>query len=131
MVKRFIELQDDDLTEGLVFREFIEFEPLATHSKSGMPMTKEFRIFFFEGKPIYWTKYWEEGDYGITAPPLDDFLVVAQSVKSHFFTMDIAQVRDGKWMIVELGDAQVAGLPENADIGQFYKALQAAVVSGR
>ena len=46
VVHRFLELVDDDLNEGLVFREFVDFEPLTRHSKSGMPLTKEFRLFF-------------------------------------------------------------------------------------
>ena len=131
VVRRFLELQDDDLNEGLVFREYIEFEPLATHSKSGMPLTKEFRIFFFDGRPIYWTQYWEEGDYAETFPPLNDFLGIARAAKSCFFTMDVAKRLDGEWMIVELGDAQVAGLPESVDPLQFYKALQTALTLNR
>ncbi len=38
--------------------------------------------------------------------------------------MDIAKRKDGDWMIVELGDAQVAGLPENADALKFYRGLK-------
>ena len=123
VVRRFLELVDDDLNEGLVFREFIDFEPLTQHSKSGMPLTKEFRLFFLDGEPIFWTKYWDEGDYAGIVPPVDQFAAVATAVKSRFFTMDIAKRRDGDWMIVELGDAQVAGLPENADLDQFYQAI--------
>ena len=41
-----------------------------------------------------------------------------------FFTMDVAQRRGGDWRIVELGDAQVAGLPDHADMDGFYKALR-------
>ncbi len=123
VVRRFLELVDDDLNEGLVFREFIDFEPLTQHSKSGMPLTKEFRLFFLDGEPIFWTKYWDEGDYAGLVPPVDQFAAVATAVKSRFFTMDIAKRQDGDWMIVELGDAQVAGLPENADLDQFYQAI--------
>lgn len=123
VVRRFLELTDDGLYEGLVFREFIDFEPLTQHSKSGMPLTKEFRLFFLDGKPVFWTKYWDEGDYAGITPPVDQFAAVATAVKSRFFTMDIAKRRDGDWMIVELGDAQVAGLPENADLDQFYQAI--------
>ena len=46
-----------------------------------------------------------------------------QRVRNRFFTMDVANRVDGGWMIVELGDAQVAGLPERADVGAFYRAL--------
>jgi hypothetical protein len=38
--------------------------------------------------------------------------------------MDVAQRRSGDWLIVELGDAQVAGLPDHADVDEFYKALR-------
>jgi hypothetical protein len=44
-------------------------------------------------------------------------------VQSRFFTMDVARRLDGAWMIIELGDGQVAGLPEQADAGAFYRAL--------
>ena len=57
VVRRFLDFVEDDLNEGLVFREFVEFEPLTQHSKSGMPLTKEFRLFFLDGKPIFWTEY--------------------------------------------------------------------------
>ncbi len=44
VVTRFLELQDEDLSEGLVFREFVEFEPIGVHPGSGMPLTEEYRI---------------------------------------------------------------------------------------
>ena len=42
--------------------------------------------------------------------------------------MDIAKKKDGEWIIVELGDGQVAGLPENADKATFYKQLKQIVL---
>jgi hypothetical protein len=126
VVTRFLHLQGEDLNEGLVFREFIEFEPLASHSKSGMPLIKEFRLFVLDGQIIFSTPYWEEGDYGNDQqafPPIDTFSSVAQKIQSRFFTMDVARKRDGTWNIVELGDGQVAGLPTRADVEVFYQAL--------
>jgi hypothetical protein len=122
-VRRFLELQADDLNEGLVFREFVELEPLAEHSKSGMPLTKEYRLYFLDGRLLYSAEYWEEGDYGGAAPPVALFSRVAERVRSRFFTMDVAKRLDGEWAIVELGDAQVAGLPDRADADAFYAAL--------
>jgi hypothetical protein len=123
VVRRFVELQGDDLNGGLVFRTFVEFQALTNHSRSGMPLTKEFRLFFLDGEPMFNAPYWEEGDYQNVQPPVEQFITVAQRIKSRFFTMDIAQRVDGDWMIIELGDGQVAGLPENADIPQFYRSL--------
>ncbi|MEZ4669632.1 MAG: ATP-grasp domain-containing protein [Anaerolineae bacterium] len=123
IVKRFIELQGDDLNEGLVFREYIEFESLINHDKSGMPLSKEFRIFYLDGEPVFYVEYWEQGDYKSLTPPLGEFGDIAKSIHSRFFTMDVAKTVAGQWMIVELGDAQVAGLPEKADAVEFYRAL--------
>lgn len=123
VVKRFLELQGEDLNEGLVFREFVEFESLTIHSKSGMPLTKEYRLFFLDGQVIFSTEYWEEGDYSNDVPPVDSFLEIAKKIQSRFFTMDIARRLDSWWMIVELGDGQVAGLSGKTNLKAFYQAL--------
>lgn len=123
VVKRFIELQGDDLAEGLVFREFVEYQPLGNHTQSKMPLTREFRLFFLNGKLMTRFAYWDEGDYGSDAVPHDLFNDVARQVESRFFTMDVAQTVSGEWMIVELGDGQVAGLPSRADVIKFYREL--------
>jgi hypothetical protein len=123
VVGRFLELQGEDLAEGLVFREYVEFEPVGFHPRSGMPLTEEYRIFWLDGTPIFWSPYWEEGGYSDTGLPLGPFADVAVAVRSRFFTMDLARRRDGEWMIVELGDGQVSGLPRESDAGRFYEAL--------
>ena len=123
VVGRFLELQGDNLAEGLVFREFVEFEPVGVHPRSGMPLTEEYRSFWLDGSLVFWSPYWDEGTYGSSEPPWDRFSAVAAAVKSRFFTMDLAKQRNGDWMIVELGDAQVSGLPRTSDADGFYEAV--------
>ena len=55
VVGRFLELQGEDLNEGLVFREFVEFRPVGVHPRSSMPMTEEYRIFWLDGQPLFWS----------------------------------------------------------------------------
>jgi len=124
VIRKFIELQDTDLNEGLVFREFVKLEELTNHSASGMPLTKEFRVFIKDGEVISVFKYWDEGDYQNVEPVLETFKEIIPKIKSNFFTMDIAKKKDGNWIIVELGDGQVAGLPDNADRDEFYTNLK-------
>jgi hypothetical protein len=126
VVGRFLDLQGDGLNEGLVFREFVEFEPVGIHTRSGMPLTEEYRVFWVDGVPVFWTPYWAEGDYRASEPPIEDFAGVAAAVRSRFFTMDLARRRDGGWMIVEVGDGQVSGLPKESDADGFYEALAQA-----
>ncbi|MBN1766029.1 MAG: ATP-grasp domain-containing protein, partial [Sedimentisphaerales bacterium] len=94
-VGKFLKWQDEDLNEGLVFREYVELEPLTTHSKSQMPLSREYRIFVFDGQPVYTCQYWEEGDYDNITPNLEPFGPVLTNVKSRFFTLDIARRKDG------------------------------------
>ncbi len=124
VVEKFIELRGDSLNEGLVFREFEELEFLTEHSKSKMPLTKEYRVFFANKKVIATFNYWDEGEYEETILKLDSFIEIAQSIQSNFFTMDIAQKKNGEWIIIELGDGQVAGLPDNADKSKFYESIR-------
>lgn len=121
VIENFLSWQDDDLNEGLVVREFVPLEELAVHSKSGMPLKLEYRLFFLDGKPIGVYDYWEEGDYSrYEKPPLVYFCDIAKNVKSRFFTMDVAKTCTGDWIIIELGDAQVSGIPESVDPNDFY-----------
>ncbi|MEO1287136.1 MAG: ATP-grasp domain-containing protein [Chloroflexota bacterium] len=123
-VEHFLKIRGDSLEGGLVFREFVNFKELAEHPRSRMPLIKEYRLFFLHGKRIDTVRYWDVDGYDENDRPPDDlFADLARQVKSQFFTMDVAQRPDGTWMIIELGDAQVAGLPDSTDRDRFYKSL--------
>lgn len=124
VVEKFLEFRGTDLNVGLVFRKFEELEFLTKHSKSGMPLTKEFRVVFAHDKVVAVFDYWDEGDYGTAQPELEPFIKIAQKVKSNFFSMDVAKKKNGDWILMELGDGQVAGLPDNADVEKFYESLK-------
>ena len=94
VVTRFLELRGDALNEGLVFRKFESLEYLTDHSKSGMPLTLEYRLFFAKGKLLGAYPYWEEGEYNQPMPDLTSFLSLAKEIRSDFFTMDIAKKLD-------------------------------------
>ncbi|GHO44008.1 ATP-grasp domain-containing protein [Ktedonospora formicarum] len=127
VVNNFVARQDEaSWHEGLVFREFVQLEPLAKHSKSGMPLSREYRRFYLDGRLIAEAPYWDEGVYGNMRPPEELFQEVVRNVKSRFFTMDIARRKNGDWLIVELGDGQVAELPQSVDIDAFYHELAGA-----
>ncbi len=127
IVRRFLELQGDDLNEGLVLREFVPLKVVGTHPKSGTPLAAEFRIFWLAGKPILSHRYW--GDLTVFDVPLPwaELTPIAERIPSGFFTMDVAFLADGGWTIVELGDGQVAGLPSSDLAGRFYERLSAAI----
>ncbi len=122
-IGNLIRLRGAYLNKGIVLREFIPLQPLTTHSKSGMPLMEEYRLFFLHNKLVAIYNYWEEGEYEITKPDTSEFELVALGVQSNFFSMDIARKVDGSFTIIELGDGQVAGLPDCADKEEFYRRL--------
>lgn len=122
VTRRFLELQDDDLQGGLVYREFVELQHVGTHPKSGMPLTLEYRLFVCNRNVISVCPYWD-AEYVSDIPPIASFEAVLSRVESPFFSCDIAKRISGEWTIVELGDGQVAGLPERCDVSGFYRQL--------
>jgi len=122
-IEKLLELRNKYLNEGIVIRAFVELNALIRHSKSGMPLTEEYRLFFVNQKMIGLYDYWEEGEYSFPKPDITDFEEIAKKIESNFFSMDIARQKDGNFIIIELGDGQVAGLPEKLNKNEFYKQL--------
>lgn len=124
VARRFLELQGDFLAEGLVFREFVELRKVGAHAQSQMPLTAEWRAFFFDGELILAAPYWD-GDYSELELDLAPFRKLARALPSRFFTLDVAQKADGAWIVVEMGDGGVSGLPRADLADEFYRGLRA------
>lgn len=122
VVDNFIMGQGEDLNQGIVLREFIHLESIGFHEKSGMPISNELRLFIYNYKVICTIGYWN--GKGISEYPefVDEILEKLKSVKSNFFTVDIAKKTNGEWIIMELGDGQVSGL-QDYEVKVFYKNL--------
>lgn len=56
--------------------------------------------------------------------PKTIFEKIAKQIDSNFFSMDIARKENGELTIIELGDGQVAGLPDKTDRNEFYRKLK-------
>ena len=138
VAKCFVERQGEDLVGGLVFRKYIPFWRVGEHPKSGAPILNEVRTWTVRGGPLTGHTYWgpDEGGDNIVMPHgLIDIVdlngegsakqpLMSWRVKSNFFTMDLAMLKEGGWAVIELGDGQVAGLPEHVDAEQFYRKLK-------
>lgn len=123
VVSRFLELQGDDLAEGLVFREYLPLRIVGTHPRSNMPLGAEVRTFWFDRQVVHKHAYWADLGAVEVEPPMDWLLGIVERVPSRFFTMDAALMDDGRWTIIELGDGQVAGLPTPEIAESFYRRL--------
>lgn len=123
-ILNFMALRGTFLNEGMVVREFLALNELTIHSKSQMPLTEEYRLFFYRHQLVGLYDYWEEGVYAFSKPDTKDFEQLAAHIGSHFFSMDIARKQNGDFVIIELGDGQVSGLPDALDKNLFYRKLK-------
>lgn len=89
-----------------------------------MPLTLEYRAFVLDAKLLTLSEYWEE-HAAAEPPPVDWLEDIASKLAGRFLTLDVAQRTDDIWRVVEIGDAQVAGLPEQLAVADFYGALAA------
>lgn len=132
VVHNFVQRQKSDgvFEGGLIFREYVPFKKIGVHPKSGLPLVNEHRIFVFRGQIFFQVPYWlnVKADYTNTAVPNSKYLQrLVEKIFLHtdFFAMDVAELDSGEWLMVELNDGSTAGLPEGADLKDFYSKLLA------
>lgn len=123
VLNEFLRLQQE-VQGGLVFREFIELDQVGQHSKSKMPLSKEYRLVYFNHKRIAEIKYWDEKDYSLDLKDFSIFDETAKNIRSNFFTMDIAKTKASKWIIIEVGDGQVSDFRESVNVNWFYEKVK-------
>ncbi len=121
ITERFLELQGEMLVGGLVFRRFVRL-------LQRMPLGAEVRSFWVRGRAVVLSDYWAEAPVG-NIPDLAAFSLIAANNPSPFFTMDLAQAEDGHWFIMELGDGQVAGLPDGIHPESLFQSFLAESAS--
>jgi hypothetical protein len=134
-VSEFLTLRGDKLTGGLVFRMFEEFQGLKVQSHG--TVINEYRIFWYKprkkhsvGPPLTVPLQLIQSSGNTSAPKPDPsfFQQIAERIFSNFFTMDVVQRKNGEWVVLELGDGQVAGLTGDEDA--FYRSLNTATQDG-
>ncbi|EFL21137.1 conserved hypothetical protein [Streptomyces himastatinicus ATCC 53653] len=114
VVTRFVQLQGSYLTGGVVLRAYEPFRPVG-----------EARVWWLDGEPALIGPHPDTP--GLTPDP--DLSEVASAVRQlacRFITTDLALHEDGRWRVVETGDAQVSGLPRTTEAKPLFTALTTA-----
>jgi hypothetical protein len=60
---------------------------------------------------------------GKVAEPPTDLVQRYRKLGSVFYTLDYAELSDGRFMILESGDGSVSGLAMGEDVANFYHSL--------
>jgi hypothetical protein len=114
--------------QGIVVREYIPLMKL-DEGMNGLPISNEWRVFCLGDKIIDWGFYWS--DFVDNSPTSLDpiglellFKVIPIiSQRATFYVIDIAQTQTGEWIVIELNDAQMAGLSD-IEPSRFYTNLK-------
>ncbi|GII04375.1 ATP-grasp domain-containing protein [Planobispora takensis] len=112
---RFVELQGEDLTGGLVVREFEHFTGA------------QLRVWWLDGEPVLTGPHPDSPDETTEGPgDLGGVRAAVRALGVRFVTTDLVRRADGVWRVVEVGDGQVSDWPSTADPGVLAGALLAA-----
>lgn len=115
IISRFIELQGQSLVGGVVFKTYKPLVPV------GQP-ADEYRAFVVGGRVV---GCWPRSDAAAqrAAPPPELIAEVAASVPNPFASADFGLDDQGRWWLLEVGDGQVSGLPNEQVAVPLYEAL--------
>ena len=119
--------------QGIVLRQYVPLETFEV-SVTGLPLTNEWRVFYYKGKRLVHGFYWGNlDDWSAVERATPDFEehglpfadALAQRVKNKvpFVVLDIAKTQDGRWILVELNDGCQSGLNGVLDATVLYAKL--------
>ena len=116
---RSVWARDDILSwQKVAIRDYVPLQPVhANPYPDQVPVSYEFRFFCFEGKCTGYGAYWHT-EPAYTLSPVDASQAVslaewaADQLKATFVAVDLAKTEDGRWIIIEVNDAQESGFAE-------------------
>lgn len=111
VVARFLALQEEFLTGGVVLRAFEDFAAVG-----------EARVWWLDGEPVLTSPHPDTPELRPT-PDLSHVAPAVRELGARFITTDLALRSDGVWRVVEVGDGQVSGLPTGTDHRPLFEAL--------
>lgn len=101
--------------QRVAVREYVPLHVIDKDSYPDMvPISYEFRFFYYEGKCMAYGPYWYMGkQYALTDNELNEVLKLtdwaAQRLEVRFPSIDVAKTALGEWIIIEVNDAQESG----------------------
>lgn len=125
VTQNFLSRQGDNLAGGLVLRQFVPLREVEVESnaRSGAPIVNEWRLFWLDHTLLACAPNGALGGKEPSPQVLVELGELAARIESRFFAIDVAQKADGGWIVIELGDGGVSGLPPQLDAETFYALL--------
>lgn len=125
---------DHERSDGVVaVRRLVSLRHART-ADDGFPLGREYRVFALDGEPLALGAYWPGHDV-LTALRADEEAAVRELARTAarrlgvpYLAVDVGQLDDGSWTVIECGDPQFCGFCQ-VDVGRLAGALVGAVRS--
>ena len=101
--------------QKVAVREYVRLLEIDRNSfPDQVPISYEFRFFYYEGECMAYGPYWSMGrKYSLTDAELTEVLNLtdwaAERLSVSFSAIDVAKTASGEWIIIEVNDAQESG----------------------
>ena len=99
--------------QRVVARRFVELRPVAEDLGAGLPRVFEFRTFWWRGACVGIGPYWSAPRYELDGQARDAVIElggeVCRRIEVPFLVVDVAQTRQGAWIVIECNDGQDSG----------------------
>lgn len=110
----FYKYRGELLTGGICIKEFLDLKRYGEK-------TNEYRVFYINHEIA--TAYRNSGQGNYTPEPPGNLIEKYRYLDSPYYTVDYAELQDGTWKIIEVGDGGVSGLSDNQDYEHYFRAL--------
>ncbi len=93
----------------------------------GFPLSREYRVFLYQENILAFGYYWDEYPdvWGVSSAERQNITVLAikaaQRLGVPFIAVDIAQLDTDEWIVIEVADAQFAGLSQVSGLELWSK----------
>lgn len=128
-------LRGHKLSRGrVIVREWVTLRH-AGRRPGGLPQGREFRVFLLRGQVMGCGYYWGDGLEDGNEMTLDASsrheveslaCAAARRLSAPLVAVDVGQLTDGRWIVIEVGDPQFAGAGR-IDLVAYYRRLLAAL----
>ena len=113
-MKQFYNYRGDFYTGGICIKEYLSL-------KKYSEKTNEYRVFYINNEIASVSRNSGQGTFAPLPP--DELIEKYRRLKSPYYTIDLAELEDGSWKILEAGDGQVSGLSDGQNYNAYFRAL--------
>lgn len=99
----------------IIVRRLFRFRTIATDQQD-FPIGREYRAFVYRNAVIVYGFYWDEYRDAAALTPAEDVTIrslavqAAERVGTPFVAVDLGQLENGEWIVIEVSDGQFTGL---------------------